>query len=85
MNTPSPSDIKALEHLLGLVKNGYRSGCSSGERAAAKLATCMMENCSRLDDLAIEGLKLFIDGCIQNPTTTRDLVGAFSKETSNAV
>lgn len=76
MTTPSESDIKSLEHFLRLVRNGRRSGCSGGERAAYKLAQCVLDNAPGLDESAIDGLKTFISGCIEHPTTARELVGA---------
>lgn len=56
--------MDGLEHFIRLARVGKRNrGASGGEKRAYKLAQCILDNVPGLDGQAINGLKMFIDGC----------------------
>jgi hypothetical protein len=58
------------DHFCDLVKQGARPGCSSGERAAGRLAVAVCENFWLLDSEARAGFRRFVD---RNETATETI------------
>jgi hypothetical protein len=65
---------RALSHFLDLASRGLRVGRSSGELAAWRLAKAVVDSVPRLDGLARDGLRQFINLASNSPGTARDLL-----------
>jgi len=63
-----------LDHFLRLAREGKRSGCSSGERAARKLAEAILNYGVGLDESACEGAIEFLRRAPLAPSLARELI-----------
>lgn len=62
---------QALDHFLTLANRGSKPGASGGEKRAHRLAMAIATDCHGLDDLAIDGLMIFIAAAITDMEEAR--------------
>lgn len=65
-----------LNHFLALARRGRQPAASGGERRAAALAECIVENVPGLDATALDGLLEFVVLVRGRPSTMRDALDA---------
>lgn len=64
-----------FQHFLRLARRGRFPACSSGERAAYKIAMAVIDHCPSLDESACEGLCEFLRRVPLAPMQARELIG----------
>jgi hypothetical protein len=66
--------MSSLEHFVRLANAGKHPGCSSGERAARRIALCLLKESLVLDGTATAGIVEYLALVQRHPTKASDLV-----------
>lgn len=74
MSANNPGHSRQLEHFINCARQGRRPGCSTGERAARKLALAILAHAIGLDDSACAGAAEFLQRAPLAPNAARELI-----------
>jgi len=63
-----------LEHFIRCARRGSHAGASGGEKRAAALAKCVLQQIQGIDSSAVDGLIVFIRGAHRSVDAARELL-----------